>query len=73
MIRLAFGGTPTTVVVRLGRKNPLTLNPGLRPARVSCVWDARLRRRPRRLALTAGGAPPVSPRMSSYHGRYLYA
>ncbi|BDQ34322.1 hypothetical protein JCM14722_18640 [Pseudodesulfovibrio portus] len=73
MIRLAFGAVPNAVAVRFGKKHTPTRNTGVRPSKVSCVWDSRLRFRPRRLALTTGATPPTSPRMSSYHGRYLYA
>lgn len=73
MIRLTFGSVPKTVKVRLGTHSTLTSNPAIRPSRVSCVWDGRLRSRPRRLALALGAGLPLNPRMSSYHGRYLYA
>ncbi|EGB15509.1 hypothetical protein DND132_2305 [Pseudodesulfovibrio mercurii] len=73
MIRLAFGSAPRKVVVRLGKTNPLTPMKITRPKAVSCVWDARFRTRPRRLALATRGTASTTPRMNSYHGRYLYA
>lgn len=75
VIRLAFGSVPTTVIVRLGKNSNLTYNttPAYKRTRtVSCVWDSRRMARPRQLKLTTRRADLLSPRMSSYHGRYLY-
>lgn len=72
MIRLSFGSMPSKVVVKLGTSNNLTYTTPRRPARVSCVWDARLRERPRQLKLTTRTAHLIQPRLSSYHGRFLY-
>ncbi|TDT86931.1 hypothetical protein EDC59_11012 [Pseudodesulfovibrio indicus] len=73
MIRLSFGSVPRKVVVRLGKTNTLTRNNAPRPKAVSCIWDSRLNRRPRRLNLATRSTALVNPRMNSYHGRYLYA
>lgn len=73
MIRLAFGSVPSKVIVRLGKTNTLTRMTQTRPKTVSCIWDARLRRRPRRLNLSTRDTALINPRMNSYHGRYLYA
>lgn len=73
MIRLSFGAVPSKVVVRLGKKNSLLHTPGIRPDAVSCVWDSKLRSRPRRLTVSTRSTPGINPRMSNYHGRYLYA
>ena len=75
VIRLGFGSTPGKVIVRLGKHSNLTYNATpARPTRtVSCIWDTRLKVRPRRLKLATRKAELLTPRMSSYHGRYLYA
>lgn len=73
MIRLSFGSVPSKVVVRLGKTTTLTHNDAPRPKAVSCIWDNRLKRRPRRLNLATRTTALVNPRMNSYHGRYLYA
>lgn len=75
MIRLGFGSTPVKVIVRLGKHSNLTCNATpARPNRtVSCIWDSRLKARPRRLKLATRRAELTTPRMSSYHGRFLYA
>lgn len=73
MIRLAFGSTPRKVRVRLGTATSLSVTPVPQRPAVSCIWDKRLRSRPRRLRLATRTASLIQPRMSSYHGRYLYA
>lgn len=76
MIRLGFGSTPTKVIVRLGKHSNLTYDatPSDHTTKtVSCIWDNRLRSRPKRLKLATRRAALLTPRMSSYHGRYLYA
>ena len=73
MIRLSFGSIPRKAVVRLGKTPPLTCAVATRPRAVSFVWDTRLRARPRRLSLVTRTTAQINPRMSSYHGRYLYA
>lgn len=73
VIRLAFGSMPTKVIVRLGTKSNLIHTIDKEPRRVSCIWDNRLRSRPRQLRLTTRTTTLLSPRMSNYHGRYLYA
>lgn len=73
MIQLSFGSVPRKVVVRLGKKDTLTRTPDMRPGTVSCIWDNRLRHKPRRLELTTRTTHLTNPRLSKYHGRYLYA
>lgn len=73
MIRLAFGSIPRKVTVRLGTTEHLTHTVKQNGAAVSCVWDTRLKARPRRLKLATRTANLIKPRMSTYHGRYLYA
>ncbi len=73
MIRLAFGSMPRKVVVRLGKTDTLTPIENTRPKAVSCIWDARFRNSPRHLTLTTRDTALTTPRMNSYHGRYLYA
>gem|GEM_PF-2425071 len=75
MIRLGFGSTPTKVTVRLGKHSNLTYNApqaAQQSRTVSCIWDNKLRHRPRQLKLSTRRADLLTPRMSSYHGRYLY-
>lgn len=72
VIRLAFGSTPTKVTVRLGTKSNLTRNLTMKPRVVSCIWDSRLKPRPRGLRLATRTTLSIKPRMSNYHGRYLY-
>ncbi len=72
MIRLTFGSIPRKVVVKLGKANNLTYTAPQQPARVSCIWDTRLRARPRQLKLITRTAHLIKPRLSSYHGRHLH-
>lgn len=72
MIQLVFGSVPRKVVVKLGNASNLTYTAPSQPTRVSCVWDSRLRARPKQLKLTTRTAHLINPRLSKYHGRYLY-
>lgn len=76
MIRLGFGSIPTRATVRLGKHSNLTFNANFlrQPARsVSCLWNNRLRHRPRRLKLTAHRPRLLTTKMSIYDERNIYA
>ncbi|MGL1863384.1 MAG: hypothetical protein OCC46_12740 [Pseudodesulfovibrio sp.] len=72
MIRLSFGSIPRKVIIKLGKSNNLTYETAQKPRAVSCIWDSRLRSRPKLLKLATRSPNILKPRMSNYHGRYIY-
>lgn len=72
MIRLSLGFIPRKVAVRLGKSSLRMAIPRNGRPTVSCIWDARLKQRPRRLKLATRTTDLIRSRMSDYHGRHLH-
>jgi hypothetical protein len=72
VIRLFLGYSPRKVAVRLGIPGRrMVISPTGKPA-VSCIWDARLKQRPRRLKLSTRASDLIRSRNSAHHGRRLH-